>query len=101
MVPRQAARFHLVVLLSTILAGIILLTTIDPIMVTEFSVVFSALALPLTYIPIMMVANDPGYMGESRNKWLSNGLGSIYLVIVLVASIAALPLMIWTKMGSS
>jgi hypothetical protein len=47
------------------------------------------------------VANDPGYMGEDRNRWLANGLGSIFLVIVLVASLAAIPLMIWTKMGTT
>ena len=99
--PREAARFHAVILLSTILAGFVLLTTVDPVLVTEVSVVFSALALPLTYLPILIVANDPGYMGEDRNRWLANGLGSIFLVIVLVASLAAIPLMIWTKMGTT
>jgi Mn2+/Fe2+ NRAMP family transporter len=99
--PTEAARFHLVVLLATILAAMVLLTTVDPILVTEFSVVFSAIALPLTYLPILMVANDPGYMGRRRNRWLANTLGSIYMLIVLVASIAAIPLMIWTKMGTT
>jgi Mn2+/Fe2+ NRAMP family transporter len=70
-------------------------------MVTEFSVVFSAIALPLTYLPILIVANDADYMGEHRNKALANTLGSVYLVIVVVASVAALPLMIWTKMGTA
>ena len=99
--PKEAARFHLVILASTILAAMVLLTTIDPIMVTEMSVVFSAVALPLTYLPILMVANDPGYMQERVNKRLANVLGSVYLVIVLVTSIAAVPLMIWTKMGTT
>ncbi len=99
--PRQAARFHGVILLSTILAGLVLLTTVDPIMVTEVSVVFSGLALPLTYLPILIVADDPGYMGDDRNQWLANGLGSIFLAIVLLASLAAIPLMIWTKMGTT
>jgi len=99
--PREAARFHAVVLLATVLAGTVLLTTVDPIMVTEASVVFSALALPLTYLPILIVANDPGYMGEHRNRWLANGLGTVFLVIVLLASVAAIPLMIWTKMGTT
>jgi Mn2+/Fe2+ NRAMP family transporter len=99
--PREAARFHVVILLSTILAGFVLLTTVDPVLVTEFSVVFSAVALPLTYLPILIVANDPGYMREHRNSWLANGLGTVFLVIVLVASLAALPLMIWTKLGTT
>lgn len=99
--PRDAARFHAVVLLSTILAGAVLLTTVDPILVTEFSVVFSAVALPLTYLPILIVANDPAYMGEHKNKWLANTFGSIYLLLVLAASLAAIPLMIWTKLGTT
>ncbi len=99
--PNEAARFHLVLLLSTVLAAVVLLTTIDPILVTEFSVVFSAIALPLTYLPILLVANDRQYMGERVNGRLANGLGSVYLVIVLVASLAALPLMVWTRMGST
>jgi hypothetical protein len=53
-----------VILLSTIIAGMVLLTTVDPVLVTEVSVVFWALALPLTYLPILIVANDPGYMGS-------------------------------------
>ena len=99
--PFEAARFHLVMLMATVLAVIVLLTTIDPLLVTEFSVVFSAVALPLTYLPILMVANDRDYMGSLCNGRLSNTLGSIYMVIVLVASLAAIPLMIVTKMGTS
>ena len=52
-----------------------LLTRVDPILVTEFSVVFSAVALPLTYFPILVVANDPDYMGEHVNGRLANTLG--------------------------
>jgi manganese transport protein len=97
--PREAARFHLVLLLSTIAAVAVLLTTIDPIKVTEYSVVFSAVALPLTYFPILVVANDPDYMGDDVNGRIANVLGSGYLVLVLVASVAAIPLMIVTKAG--
>ncbi len=45
-----------------------LLTTVDPVAVTEYSVVFSALALPLTYLPILVIANDPDYMGERDER---------------------------------
>lgn len=99
--PREAARFHTVILLSVILAGVVLLTTVDPILVTEFSVVFSAVALPLTYLPILIVANDPEYMGAHRNGRLANTAGSVYLVLVLAASLAAIPLMVWTKVGTT
>jgi Mn2+/Fe2+ NRAMP family transporter len=97
--PLRAARFHTVVLLSCIAAVGILLTTVDPVMLTEYSVVFSAIALPLTYLPILVVANDKTYLREHVNGWLANTLGSIYLVIVVVASVLALPLMLITKAG--
>jgi Mn2+/Fe2+ NRAMP family transporter len=97
--PRQAARFHLAVLLSAILGIAVLLTTVDPIKVTEYSVVFSAVALPLTYFPILVVANDPDYMGDHVNGRLANGLGTVYLILVIVASVAAIPLMLVTKAG--
>jgi manganese transport protein len=97
--PREAARFHLVLLLSAIIAAAVLLTTVDPVKVTEYSVVFSAVALPLTYFPILVVANDPDYMGARVNGRLANGLGTIFLVLVVVAALAAIPLMIATKAG--
>jgi Mn2+/Fe2+ NRAMP family transporter len=97
--PLRAARFHTVVLLSSIVAVGVLLTTIDPIMLTEYSVVFSAIALPLTYFPILVVANDRTYMGAHTNGRLVNGLGSVYMVLVLVVSLAAIPLMVVTKAG--
>jgi Mn2+/Fe2+ NRAMP family transporter len=97
--PLQAARFHTVVLLSSIAGVGLLLTTADPIQLTEYSVVFSAVALPLTYFPILVVANDRTYMQRHVNGRLSNTLGTAYLVIVLVAALAAIPLMLVTKAG--
>jgi Mn2+/Fe2+ NRAMP family transporter len=97
--PNEAAVFHLILLGSTLAAVAFLMTSVDPILVTEVSVVFSAIALPLTYFPILVVANDPDYMGEHTNGRVANTLGSIYLCLIGVAAIAAIPLMIWTRMG--
>ena len=98
--PLRAARFHTVVLLSCVAGVGILLTTVDPIMVTEYSVVFSALALPLTYFPILVVANDRTYLGQHVNGRVANALGTAYLVVVVVASVAAVPLMVLTGAGA-
>jgi Mn2+/Fe2+ NRAMP family transporter len=97
--PRKAARFHLTVLLTLIVATGVVLTTIDPVKITEYSVVFSAIALPLTYFPILVISNDPDYMGDKRNGRAVNFLATIFLVIIVVASVAAIPLMIWTRAG--
>jgi Mn2+/Fe2+ NRAMP family transporter len=97
--PAQAARFHVVMFVAIVVGAAALFTGIDPIMVTEYSVVFSAIALPLTYLPILIVANDSQYMGEKTNGRLINALGSAYLVVILAASLAAIPLMIVTGAG--
>ena len=95
-----AARFHVVLVIATLAGTGVLMTKVDPILITEFSVVFSAVALPLTYFPILVVSNDPDYMGEHANGRLANALGSIYLVLVVVAAVAAIPLMVVTRMGA-
>ena len=97
--PAEAARFHVVMFVAVVAGAAVLFTGVDPIMVTEYSVVFSAIALPLTYLPILIVANDPQYLGDETNGRWTNMLGSVYLVIILAASLAAIPLMIVTGAG--
>ncbi len=98
--PVQAARFHLAMIVCLLVGGGILLTGVDPIAVTELSVVFSAVALPLTYFPILVVANDPDYMGDRVNGRVRNALGVVFLAIILIAAVAAIPLLIASGMGS-
>ena len=97
--PKQAARFHTVALVSMLLAVLTLFTTIDPVQLTEYMLVFSAVILPLTYLPILVVANDREYLGEHVNGRLANAIGMVYLVVIVVAAVAAVPLMIATGAG--
>lgn len=99
--PDQAARFHVAMIVCLLIGGAVLATGVDPITVTELSVVFSAVALPLTYFPILVVANDPGYMGDNVNGKLRNGFGIVFLVIIVVAAAAAIPLLIVSGMGTA
>ncbi|MBT2515789.1 NRAMP family divalent metal transporter [Arthrobacter sp. ISL-30] len=98
--PAQAARFHLAMIICLLAGPSLLATGVDPILLTEYSVVFSAIALPLTYLPILIVANDQQYMGKHVNPRAVNILATIYLVIILAASLSAIPLMIMTGAGS-
>ncbi|WP_426766207.1 Nramp family divalent metal transporter [Pseudarthrobacter sp. 1G09] len=98
--PVQAARFHLAMIVCMLVGIGVLATGVDPVLVTEYSVVFSAIALPLTYLPILIVSNDPQYMGRHVNGRAVNVLAMVYLVIILVASVAAIPLMIVTGAGA-
>ncbi|CCW10012.1 MULTISPECIES: NRAMP family divalent metal transporter [Rhodococcus] len=97
--PAEAARFHLTMLVLLIVAVGVLMTGVDPILVTEYSVVFSAIALPLTYLPVLIISNDPQYMGEHVTGPVINAIGTLYLVVIVAASAAAIPLMILTGAG--
>jgi Mn2+/Fe2+ NRAMP family transporter len=87
------------VLLTLFAATGLALSTIDPVKVTEYSIVLSAAALPLTYFPILVVANDRQFMGSHVNSKFTNGIALIYLLIILVVSVATIPLMLATKAG--
>ena len=97
--PRQASRFHVVIIICLILSILVLMTAVDPVKVTEYSVVFAAMALPLTYLPILIIANDPDYMDDQKNGRVLNFFALVYLGLLLLASIAAIPLMILTRAG--
>ncbi len=75
------------------------MTGYDPVKLTEYSVIFSVVALPLTYLPILLIANDPTYMGSHTNGRLANVLGVVYFAIILLVAIAAIPLLVLTNGG--
>jgi manganese transport protein len=97
--PAGAPRFTIAWFLMLLLGFLIVVTGVDPILVTELSVIFSVVALPLTYIPILLVANDRAYMGRYTNGSLGNVFGVFYLVVLLVISAAAIPLLLLSNMG--
>jgi manganese transport protein len=94
-----APLFTLAWLVMLVLGFLIVITGVDPIMVTELSVIFSVVALPLTYVPILLVANDRAYMGRHANGIVGNVFGIFYLIVVLVIAIAAIPLLVLSNMG--
>jgi manganese transport protein len=99
--PKGAPRFTVTWLVLLVIALGLVMTGVDPVQLTEYAVIFSAVALPLTYIPILLVANDRTYMREYVNGRLANTLGVIYLLVILVISLTAIPLMILTNVGQN
>ena len=97
--PTDAHRFTIAWALLLVLALVVIMTGIDPVMLTEYSVIFSVVALPLTYVPILLVANDRSYMGRYVNGKVANAFGLLYLVIIGVVALSAIPLMIITHQG--
>ena len=94
-----APRFTLAWMVMLVLGLLIVVTGVDPIMVTELSVIFSVVALPLTYVPILLVANDRAYMGRYANGRFANLAGGFYLLVVFVIAVAAVPLLLLSNMG--
>jgi Mn2+/Fe2+ NRAMP family transporter len=94
-----APRFTVSWLALVVAAFAVISTGVDPVLVTELSVIFSAVALPFTYLPILLVANDRAYMGRRVNGRLANIAGVIYLVVIVVISVAAIPVLILSNMG--
>jgi Mn2+/Fe2+ NRAMP family transporter len=94
-----APRFTLAWIVMLVLGFLIVVTGVDPIMVTELSVIFSVVALPLTYVPILLVANDRAYMGRHGNGVVANVFGVFYLLVVLAIAVAAIPLLVLSNMG--
>lgn len=98
--PVDAARFHLAVFASIASAVALLATAWDPVKIVELVLVLTAASVPLTYLPVLIVANYPTYVGGKTNSWVTNLLGVFYLVVFVIASVAAVPLMIWTRLGA-
>jgi Mn2+/Fe2+ NRAMP family transporter len=99
--PWEAPRFTLAWIAFLLVAVAIVMTGVDVMTLVEYAIVFSIVVLPLTYLPLMLLANDKSYMREYANKWLAKGLGWIYFVIVTAAAMAAIPLYLLTSGGQS
>jgi Mn2+/Fe2+ NRAMP family transporter len=99
--PAGAPRFALTWIVLLVLAMGIVMTGVDPVVLTEYAVIFWVVALPLTYVPILLVANDRAYMGRYRNGRLGNALGLVYLVVIMIVALTAIPLMILTNAGQN
>ena len=97
--PWEAPRFTIAWIVLFLLALAIILTGIDPMSLVEYAVLFSILVLPLTYLPLLLLARDKSYMREHANGPLANTLGWLYFLIILVAAVAALPLYFLTSGG--
>ncbi|MGE5104096.1 MAG: NRAMP family divalent metal transporter, partial [Betaproteobacteria bacterium] len=97
--PRHAPRFTLAWLVVLALSALVILTGVDPVQVVEYSIVFSVVILPLTYFPLLLVASDERVMGANRNGIVTNVLGWVYLALVTLAALAAVPLLVLTHGG--
>jgi Mn2+/Fe2+ NRAMP family transporter len=90
--PREAARFALVYTLALPLAALVIFAGMDPLKLTILSMALTALSLPITVIPLLVLMNDPLYLGEHTNGWISNAAVLVVSVIACIVALVALPL---------
>jgi manganese transport protein len=82
-----------------ILAMVIALTGVRPLQLVNISIVFGMVVMPFTYYPILRTASDKNVMGKHVNSKFDNIIGGIMLVFVVIAALAAIPLMVLTHSG--
>ena len=99
--PWEAPRFTIAWIAVMLLALLIVLTGVDVLSLVEYAVLFSIVVLPLTYLPLMLLANDKSYMKQHANKWLAKSLGWFFFIVVTAAAIAAVPLYLLTSGGQA
>jgi Mn2+/Fe2+ NRAMP family transporter len=98
--PWEAPRFTITWIVLFALALLIVLTGVDVMVLVEFAILFSILVLPLTYLPLLLLAEDKKYMREYVNGPASKVLGWFYFGVITLAAVAALPLYFLTSGGN-
>ena len=99
--PWEAPRFTVAWILLMLLALLIVLFGVEVMDLVDYAIVLSIVVLPLSYLPLMLLAGDKSYMGAYANKWLAKSLGWFFFIIVVAAAVAALPLYVLTSGGQA
>jgi manganese transport protein len=95
----EVPTFMVTWMLVIVLGAGIALSGLNPVTVVEFSVVFAIVVLPFTYYPILRMAGNRKLMGKHVNSPVIEVLGWLYLVLIVVVALGAIPLMVITHMG--
>ena len=97
--PWDAPRFTVTWIVLFLAALAIILTGVDPMQLVEYAVLFSILVLPLTYLPLLLLAGDKSYMKDHANGRFGKALGWFYFALITLAALGALPLYFLTSGG--
>ena len=93
--PSRDARFSAAYSVAIGAAALLTAVGIDPLALTNISMVATAASLPLTVVPLVALMNDADVMMKYTNGWISNIALAVLVVISLVLFLAALPLQIF------
>jgi manganese transport protein len=96
---RSAKRFSITWIGMFVVAALVVLTGLRPLQLVNFSIIFGMAVMPFTYYPILRVAGDRTIMGEHANNKIDTTLGITFFILIVLAAVAAFPLMILTNGG--
>jgi Mn2+/Fe2+ NRAMP family transporter len=84
--PQKDARFATTYTVLLLLAAVPIAVGMNPLALTNISMVATAASLPVTVVPLLVLMNDGDILMSHTNGWLSN----IALVIIALLSVALL-----------
>lgn len=93
---RQAPAFNVSYVAMIVIAAVIGLLPLDPIRFTTVTMALGAAALPFTFVPVLLIANDRRVMGRQRNTLAANILAIIVLSVLVCVTLLTLPLLVLT-----
>lgn len=93
-VPAAAPRFNLLLMAMLVVALLVALIGIDPLSLALLGSAFTALILPISLSPFLVLMNDRTYLGDRVNGGLSNTALVAILVIAFVVAAVSLPLLL-------
>ena len=99
--PREVPLFTLCWMAAIVLGTGIAMSGANPVDVVEYSVIFAVVVLPFTYYPILKLADDKAVMGEHVNSPVIRVLGWAYFGLICLVALAAIPLLVVTRMGQA
>jgi Mn2+/Fe2+ NRAMP family transporter len=92
--PVEAPRFNLLLFAFLLLATLIAMTGIDPLQLALYGAAFTALVLPVSLAPFLVLMNDRDYLGDKTNGRLSNYALVGVLVIAFGVAAVSIPLLV-------
>jgi Mn2+/Fe2+ NRAMP family transporter len=90
--PGKDARFATTYTVLILLAAVPIAIGMNPLALTNLSMVATAASLPVTVIPLLVLMNDGDILLKHTNGWLTNGVLVVIALLSVVVLAAAVPL---------
>jgi Mn2+/Fe2+ NRAMP family transporter len=90
--PHREARFAAAYSIMLLLSGLLLLTGLDPLKLTMYSMALTAVILPFVVVPFLLLMNNEEYLHEHTNGPIGNAVVIITIVLASLIAIVTIPL---------